>query len=633
MGNLKEMNGPVYDTEYKHIYQPNAPISNELTSQVGPVYKTEWKHNYGHDFNASIEQKEMHGPVMKVDHKHHYGADFSVKHRPPSPINGPIMPVERSHKYKAPLSKPHQRDLRARSYTPTYEVSKSHHYRESTTHKSDLTQMVGPIYNTGKIQLAKHNFTDGYQAPKARADQVELVNKFFKKDKGSMEVTTSSSSMSSSTMQQSSSIQAQQTQVSMKSGEERKKEALERRDEFLKQQQEISMKLNTSEFKTIEVKSKKELDEEREAIMLAAITRIKEESMSLSNRLKMEEQKRVEFIRAEEERQRQEDIMRQEAVLKAEEERKQKLEIERQAKIKREELLKAEQLEQQRLLEQKLKREEEERRQRKIVQKQDTVMQAEVQRKSTIMAQEEERRLQELRIMEEKRLQEKLHLEEMIRREKEQIKKGIVNRRTDDPFGQGFGFVKTGYVSSQKLSILQRAASVERQSPTPSNASSKTKGLRVTWAESPGSSRPGSNLAGPERIAELDALRAETPPLAAEWAVSKGNMVKYGAMSQQQTFSSSAQSSLATNTVNTLQSSQQKMASFASQKTFSASSSLKATSSSNSAFMESSSSFKSSAMKSSSFKESSQINTFEAFPGMGGIENLNLDGTSNSMLQ
>lgn len=112
-------------------------------------------------------------------------------------------------------------------------------------------------------------------------------------------------------------------------------------------------------------------------------------------------------------------------------------------------------------------------------------------------------------------------------------------------------------------------------------------------------------------------------------------MVNYGAMSQQQVFSSSAQSSLATNTVNTQQSSQQKMASFASQKTFSASTSFKATSSSSSAFMgsSSSSSFKSSAMKSSSFKESSQINTFEAFPGMGGIENLNLDGASNSMLQ
>merc|ERR1712228_4146 len=113
------------------------------------------------------------------------------------------------------------RDLASKSYTPSYEVSKSHHYKESTTHRSDMSQMVGPIYNTGKINMTKHNFTDGYQAPKARQDQVELVGKFFKKEQVS-------------TKKEESFVQVEEKQTTVMSGEERKQEALKRRGEFLK---------------------------------------------------------------------------------------------------------------------------------------------------------------------------------------------------------------------------------------------------------------------------------------------------------------------------------------------------------------------------------------------------------------
>ena len=54
------------------------------------------------------------------------------------------------------------RDLAGKS-APVYEVTQSHHYRESKTHKSDLSTLVGPIYSE-----QKHNFSDGYVAPKAR---------------------------------------------------------------------------------------------------------------------------------------------------------------------------------------------------------------------------------------------------------------------------------------------------------------------------------------------------------------------------------------------------------------------------------------------------------------------------------
>jgi hypothetical protein len=68
--------------------------------------------------------------------------------------------------FKHQLDKPHQRDL-ARKATPTYEVTESHHYREGTTHKSDLSGMVGPVYSSGTP--TKHNFSDGYAGgPKAR---------------------------------------------------------------------------------------------------------------------------------------------------------------------------------------------------------------------------------------------------------------------------------------------------------------------------------------------------------------------------------------------------------------------------------------------------------------------------------
>merc|ERR1712223_1553835 len=79
---------------------------------------------------------------------------------------------------------PHQRDLKGKS-APVYEVNKSHHYSESTTHKSDLGSLQGPIYST----QTKHQFSDGYVAPKARSESKEreekqkaLVSKFFKKE-------------------------------------------------------------------------------------------------------------------------------------------------------------------------------------------------------------------------------------------------------------------------------------------------------------------------------------------------------------------------------------------------------------------------------------------------------------------
>lgn len=238
---------------------------------------------------------------------------------------------------------------------------------------------------------------------------------------------------------------------------------------------------------------------------------------------------------------------------------------------------------------------------------------------------------------------ERQQLESLIEKESK-VTKGQVTRRSDDPFGQGFGFVKTGFVSSQKLSFLQQASSVDRYdsrsdlcgvSPTPSQSSGKTKsGLRVTWAESPGSSRPTSNLGWTEKVAEMDAdaLRAQTPPLAAEWAVSKGSETK---SHSQSTFSFSNNATSSTNGLvksdNHSMNNNLMLATNSSTGSNTATSSfMQSSGSASSSFQSSmSSAFSSSKMvkSSSSFQSSTNMSQkFEAFPGMGGIENMNLEG-------
>ena len=245
---------------------------------------------------------------------------------------------------------------------------------------------------------------------------------------------------------------------------------------------------------------------------------------------------------------------------------------------------------------------------------------------------------------------------------------GQVTRRADDPFGQGFGNVKTGFVSSQKLSFLQRGGSVDRSdrgSPAPSNGSGRGKGLRVTWAESPNGSRPGSNMGWTERVAEIESqtLRAQTPPLAGEWSMSKENKLESKLVSQtsvaylsnqlssgnqfmsqpiltnanvssgssitqanQTTMFQSTQKSFAcNNATNANNFFSQPNKAVARKNSMTSGSQVDQTSSFQSAqktSFSSSSTFKSS----TSFQTgSARSQTFEAFPGMGNIENLNLE--------
>merc|ERR1711868_250695 len=128
--------------------------------------------------------------------------------------------------------------------------------------------------------------------------------------------------------------------------------------------------------------------------------------------------------------------------------------------------------------------------------------------------------------------------------------------------GLGWGNVKTGFVSKKKLGFLQREMSMEREASGSPVPGARARGLRVTFADSPNGSR--------------------------SFAAQKSSSVqsKSFASQQSQSFSSQSQQSFSSVQKSSFSSSQ-------------------------------SSSFKSSSI------EASQA--FEAFPGLGGIENLKIE--------
>jgi len=465
--------------------------------------------------------------------------------------------------------------------------------------------MVGPIYNSGKA--TKHSFTGGagYTAPKARADQQELVNKFFKRADQMEQVETIKTE---NRVEVSSKIESK---VEFSSGEERRKEALERRQEFLEQNKDLHMQLKTSEFKMTSAKTRQQLEEERESFFRNTVMRVQEEAAMLSNRAKEDELKRIEYLKSEEERIKREEVLRQEAMLRAEEERKQK-ELARQEELKRQQIAMAkerEEMERQRLL--KLKQEEEERLRLERLRREEEKQKAVVVKSEMSQKSEENSHLEELRRQDELRRMERQRLEQMIIQESKVVS-GQVGKRSDDVSGLGWGNVKTGFVSKKKLGFLQREMSMEREASGSPVPGARARGLRVTFADSPNGSRPGSTLGwAVGSVADMD-IRAQTPPLAGEWAVAT---TKAGSQMASSQITSNGSSSFAAQKSSSVQSK-----SFASQQSqsFSSQSQQSFSSVQKSSF----SSSQSSSFKSSSI-EASQA--FEAFPGLGGIENLKIE--------
>merc|ERR1712029_1001987 len=173
--------------------------------------------------------------------------------------------------------------------------------------------------------------------------------------------------------------------------------------------------------------------------------------------------------------------------------------------MERERLLKQQQEEQERLKKERLRLEEE----RKRAAMEKSQVSQKIETKSNL---EELRRQEELKRMERQRL------EQMIIQESKVVS-GQVSKRIDDVSGLGWGNVKTGFVSKKKLGFLQREMSMEREASGSPVPGARARGLRVTFADSPNGSRPGSTLGwAVGSVADMD-IRAQTPPLAGEWAV------------------------------------------------------------------------------------------------------------------
>merc|ERR1719237_1012951 len=246
-----------------------------------------------------------------------------------------------------------------------------------------------------------------------------------------------------------------------------------------------------------------------------------------------------------------------------------------------------EEMERERLLKRQQEEEDDLTREQKL--RQESERQVSMTKTEIITRKEESNNMEEMKRMHEQKILERQRLEMMISQESK-MTSGQVSKRADDVHGLGWGNVTTGFVNRKKLGFLQRASdSMERDwsaeaSPAPSS------GRRVTWADSSPGSRPDS------RLQDIDTMRAQTPPLAGEWAVTKSaaKSVNQQSSSFSQQMSSSQQIS-------------------SSQQMSSSSSSSQKTSFSQST----SSSFQSSSIEASK--------AFEAFPGMGGIENLRLE--------
>merc|ERR1712045_162021 len=171
----------------------------------------------------------------------------------------------------------------------------------------------------------------------------------------------------------------------------------------------------------------------------------------------------------------------------------------------------------------KRQKEEEERRRLEMQRIEEERKRQVVQKSEKVVMEEKNSHLEELRRQDELRRLEKQRLEQMIIQETKVIS-GQVAKRSDDGSGLGWGNVKTGFVSKKKLGFLQREMSVDRDSnngsPVPNG---RGRGLRVTFADSPSGSRPGSTLGWTEHVADID-VRSQTPPLAGEWAAPSKQM-------------------------------------------------------------------------------------------------------------
>merc|ERR1712045_982345 len=350
------------------------PTNFDLKSEVGPVYNVETKHKFNHGFVNEIEKKTIKGPVYEVERKHKFEKGFSCTHRPPSPTPGPVRGEFKS-KFKHPITLP-SREQRSKSVG--YEVEIATDFKEKETRSNDLKTMIGPIYSSGKIEdNRKHNYTQGYSAPLTRErkeEQVKLVQKYFQREKQATDflqkkIVDKAESLRKQYAPRAKSESRTDSKISreeaLKLGEVRRQEALQRRQEFLSAKSETSKtetttqvckesfqilkedKINppglihSTDSSTLQtsVKSRRQLEMERDNIIQQTIQQYRQESSAIAQRVKEEEERRMQMIKHENLRIEEESRLRVEQMKKVNEERmriadeERRIEVEKQKRI------------------------------------------------------------------------------------------------------------------------------------------------------------------------------------------------------------------------------------------------------------------------------------------------------------
>ena len=164
------------------------------------------------------------------------------------------------------------------------------------------------------------------------------------------------------------------------------------------------MQIKSSDIKFTNVKTRQQLEEERESFFKNTVMRVQEEANMISNRAKEDEMKRVEFLKLEEERIMREEKLRQEAMLRAEQERKQK-ELARQEELRKQQMEFAKQREEmERQSLKKKQQEEEERRRLEMLRLEDERKRLAMQKTEKVVMEEKNSHLEELQRQDELRV-------------------------------------------------------------------------------------------------------------------------------------------------------------------------------------------------------------------------------------
>merc|ERR1712088_28191 len=314
-------------------------------------------------------------------------------------------------------------------------------------HKSDLSEMHGPIYKQAPV---KHSYTGGYigtRASSAEKEQLEkqkaLVGKFFKQEaktrsksetrvekKTEMFTSTQSSSHTQSSSQQVTMVQGRETRImeAKQAGLERKQEALKRREDFVSSQTTTTVDGNIMSTQEI-----RDINSKREELIRQEVLKIQMESKMMMERYMLECKRRNDQLEQEQE------LRRRKAEADKKEQQRLKMQQEKQNMGNKQSDKDKKDAE----------RREYEKKQAEARKAEEDIRRREMERLETLRRKEEET------VIRQKAEMSSIQNVDLTYRSPADQKPG-------DLTGFGFGNVRTGQVSTRKITFLTRASSEDR---------------------------------------------------------------------------------------------------------------------------------------------------------------------------